>query len=86
MISVIRAQDLNTERFIAENVSEVTAAAGDGTAINALSGGADQFAARDSQPADQRASATMKVDPPINIISACPAAALAAATASGTEG
>jgi len=41
MISEIRAQELNTERFMAEKVSEIRAAVGDGTAINALSGGVD---------------------------------------------
>jgi len=41
MITEIKAQDLNTERFIAEKVSEIRAVVGDGTAINALSGGVD---------------------------------------------
>jgi len=41
MIKEIKAQDLNTEQFIAERVSEIRAAVGDGTAINALSGGVD---------------------------------------------
>jgi len=41
MIKEIKAQDLNTEQFITERVSEIRAAVGDGTAINALSGGVD---------------------------------------------
>lgn len=41
MIKEIRAHELNTEQFIAEKVSEIRAAVGDGTAINALSGGVD---------------------------------------------
>lgn len=41
MIIEIKVQDLNTEQFIAEKVSEIRAAVGDGTAINALSGGVD---------------------------------------------
>ncbi len=35
---------LDTERFIAEKVAEIRAAVGDGTAINALSGGVDSSA------------------------------------------
>ena len=41
MIKEIKSHDLNTEQFIAERVSEIRAAVGDGTAINALSGGVD---------------------------------------------
>ena len=41
MIKEITAQELNTERFIAEKVKEIRDAVGDGTAINALSGGVD---------------------------------------------
>lgn len=41
MIREIKAQELNTEQFIGEKVSEIRAAVGDGTAINALSGGVD---------------------------------------------
>jgi GMP synthase (glutamine-hydrolysing) len=41
MIAEIKSQDLNTDKFIAEKVKEITAAVGDGTAINALSGGVD---------------------------------------------
>ena len=41
MLKEITAQKLNTERFIAEKVKEIKAAVGDGTAINALSGGVD---------------------------------------------
>ena len=41
MIREIKVQDLNTEKFIAEKVSEIRAAVGEGTAINALSGGVD---------------------------------------------
>jgi GMP synthase (glutamine-hydrolysing) len=37
----ITAQQLDTERFIDEKVEEIRAAIGDGTAINALSGGVD---------------------------------------------
>lgn len=36
MIREIKAQDLNTEQFIAEKIDEIRAAVGDGTAINAL--------------------------------------------------
>jgi GMP synthase (glutamine-hydrolysing) len=41
MINEIKAQDLNTAEFIAERVNEIRTAVGDGTAINALSGGVD---------------------------------------------
>jgi len=41
MITEIKAHELNAEQFIAEKVSEIRAAVGDGTAINALSGGVD---------------------------------------------
>ncbi len=41
MIKEIRAQDLNTDRFIAETVREIKQTVGDGSAINALSGGVD---------------------------------------------
>jgi len=41
MISEIKFQDLNAGRFIEEKVSEISASAGDGIAINALSGGVD---------------------------------------------
>ncbi|MFH1124147.1 MAG: ExsB family transcriptional regulator, partial [Pseudomonadota bacterium] len=41
MIKEITAQDLNTEHFISEKVKEIKEAVGDGTAINALSGGVD---------------------------------------------
>ncbi len=41
MISEITAQELNTENFINEKVKEIKEAVGDGTAINALSGGVD---------------------------------------------
>jgi GMP synthase (glutamine-hydrolysing) len=41
MIQEITAQELNAERFIDEQVNEIKTAVGDGTAINALSGGVD---------------------------------------------
>ena len=41
MIKEITAQELDTERFINEKVKEIQGAVGDGTAINALSGGVD---------------------------------------------
>ncbi len=41
MIQEITLQALNTERFINERVKEIQATVGDGTAINALSGGVD---------------------------------------------
>ncbi|MBN1890214.1 MAG: hypothetical protein JW850_19615 [Thermoflexales bacterium] len=41
MIAEIRAQELDTERFIDEKVKEIRRAVGEGWAINALSGGVD---------------------------------------------
>ncbi len=41
MIREIKSQDLNSADFIAEKVQEIRAIVGDGTAINALSGGID---------------------------------------------
>jgi GMP synthase (glutamine-hydrolysing) len=41
MAKEITAQELNTERFISEKVKDIMDAVGDGTAINALSGGVD---------------------------------------------
>lgn len=41
MITEIPVQDLNTEQFIQEKVDQIKAAVGEGTAINALSGGVD---------------------------------------------
>ena len=41
MIQEITARELDTERFINEKVKEIRDAVGDGTAINALSGGVD---------------------------------------------
>ncbi len=41
MIEEIRASELDCGKFIAEQVREIRAAVGDGTAINALSGGVD---------------------------------------------
>ncbi|MEA3279014.1 MAG: asparagine synthase-related protein [Thermodesulfobacteriota bacterium] len=41
MIKEITAQELNAERFINDNVKEIQHVVGDGTAINALSGGVD---------------------------------------------
>ena len=41
MITEITTQELNTEQFINEKVSEIKDAVADGTAINALSGGVD---------------------------------------------
>jgi len=41
MITEITAQQLNTENFISEKVKEIKDAVGDGTAINAMSGGVD---------------------------------------------
>ncbi len=41
MITEIKTQELNAEQFIEEKVKEIRAAVGDGTAINALSGGVD---------------------------------------------
>ena len=41
MIKEITVRELNTERFIDEKVKEIKETVGDGTAINALSGGVD---------------------------------------------
>ncbi|MFH1680041.1 MAG: asparagine synthase-related protein [Candidatus Eisenbacteria bacterium] len=41
MIQEILAEELNAEQFIDESIGEIRAAVGDGTAINALSGGVD---------------------------------------------
>jgi len=41
MVTEIRIEDLNPEAFISEKVKEISATVGDGTAINALSGGVD---------------------------------------------
>jgi GMP synthase (glutamine-hydrolysing) len=41
MIKEITAQELNTGQFIDEKVKDIQTAVGDGTAINALSGGVD---------------------------------------------
>jgi len=41
MITEITTKELNTESFISERVAEIKDAVGDGTAINALSGGVD---------------------------------------------
>lgn len=41
MITEITAEELNVESFINDKVSEIKEAVGDGTAINALSGGVD---------------------------------------------
>jgi GMP synthase (glutamine-hydrolysing) len=41
MIREIKLQDLNSKQFIQEKVNEIIAIAGDGIAINALSGGVD---------------------------------------------
>ncbi|HER09945.1 MAG TPA: ExsB family transcriptional regulator [Bacteroides sp.] len=41
MIKEIKAGELNTEKFIHEKVEMIRSAVGDGTAINALSGGVD---------------------------------------------
>ncbi len=40
-IQEIKAQDLNVENFIAEQVKQISSMVGEGTAINALSGGVD---------------------------------------------
>lgn len=37
----IKAKDLNTDKFISDKVKEIITAVGNGTAINALSGGVD---------------------------------------------
>ena len=44
MAKEITARELNPERFIADKVADIKAAVGDGTAINALSGGVDSSA------------------------------------------
>jgi len=41
MIKEITAQEINTEQFVDEKVKEIQNVVGDGTAINALSGGVD---------------------------------------------
>ncbi len=41
MITEITVQNLNAEHFVQEKVDEINAAVGEGTAINALSGGVD---------------------------------------------
>jgi GMP synthase (glutamine-hydrolysing) len=41
MVTEIAVQELDTEKFIAEKVAEIKKAVGNGTAINALSGGVD---------------------------------------------
>jgi GMP synthase (glutamine-hydrolysing) len=41
MIEEIKAKGLNTRRFIAERIKEIRETVGDGSAINALSGGVD---------------------------------------------
>jgi GMP synthase (glutamine-hydrolysing) len=41
MVTEITVQELDTEEFIAEKVAEIKKAVGNGTAINALSGGVD---------------------------------------------
>lgn len=41
MITEVTARELNTDNFISEKVKEIKDAVGDGTAINALSGGVD---------------------------------------------
>ncbi|MFO7976460.1 MAG: ExsB family transcriptional regulator [Candidatus Hydrogenedentota bacterium] len=41
MMKEIRAEELQTDQFIDEKVAEIRAAVGEGTAINALSGGVD---------------------------------------------
>jgi len=40
-IAEVKAQDLNTDKFIEEKVKEISSIVGDGEAINALSGGVD---------------------------------------------
>jgi GMP synthase (glutamine-hydrolysing) len=44
MVEEITSKELNTERFIEEQVQKIKTAVGDGTAINALSGGVDSSA------------------------------------------
>ncbi len=41
MLEEIRTEELDVERFISEKVKEIADAVGEGTAINALSGGVD---------------------------------------------
>jgi GMP synthase PP-ATPase subunit len=41
MITEVTAQELDTKSFIGEKVSEIKELVGNGTAINALSGGVD---------------------------------------------
>ena len=41
MLKEIKASELNTDKFIEEKVNEIMSAVGNGTAINALSGGVD---------------------------------------------
>ena len=41
MTKEIKVKDLNTDKFISEKVAEIVASVGNGTAINALSGGVD---------------------------------------------
>ncbi len=41
MVTEIKTQDLDAERFIVDKVKEIAESVGDGTAINALSGGVD---------------------------------------------
>lgn len=43
-ITEIKANELDTDKFIATQVSEIKQAVGDGLAINALSGGVDSSA------------------------------------------
>ncbi|NIO19498.1 MAG: ExsB family transcriptional regulator, partial [Candidatus Aenigmarchaeota archaeon] len=43
-IKEIKLEELDTERFIAEKVQEISSIVGDGLAINALSGGVDSSA------------------------------------------
>ena len=43
-IAEVKAQDLNTDKFIEEKVKEISSIVGDGEAINALSGGVDSSA------------------------------------------
>ena len=44
MVKEIKIEDLKPEAFISEKVEEISAAVGDGRAINALSGGVDSSA------------------------------------------
>ncbi len=43
-LSEIRLEQLNAEVFIAEKTKEIAASVGEGTAVNALSGGVDSSA------------------------------------------